>query len=49
MTIVHGDKVREIQACFSAVIGEKLIRYETAELLLSDDTWNPWQDLPIRL
>lgn len=49
MTIADRDKVREIQACFSAVIGEKFIRYETAELLLSDDTWNPWQDLPIRL
>jgi hypothetical protein len=42
-------KIRDIQAHFAAIMGEKIIRYETAELLLGDGTWASWPDLPIRL
>jgi hypothetical protein len=42
-------KISTIRSSFSAVIGAKLIGYETAELLLDDGTWEHWPDLPIRL
>ncbi len=42
-------KLREIRSHFAAIQGEKLVRYETAELLLGDGTWESWPDLPIRL
>ncbi len=42
-------KVLAIRQHFAEWIGSKLISYETAELLLSDGTWSPWPDLPIRL
>jgi hypothetical protein len=42
-------KITEIRGHFAAFIGEKIIRYETAELLLEDGTWEGWPDLPIRL
>jgi hypothetical protein len=42
-------KIKDIQTHFAAIIGEKIIRYETAELLLDDGTWESWPDLPIRL
>lgn len=42
-------KLREIRSLFAAIHGEKFIRYETAELLLEDGTWESWPDLPIRL
>ncbi len=42
-------KSRDIRSHFAALQGEKLVRYETAELLLMDGTWESWPDLPIRL
>jgi len=42
-------KIRDIQKHFSAIMGERIIRYETAELLLDDGTWKSWPDLPIRI
>ncbi len=42
-------KIREIQFHFADVIGTKIERYETAELLQSDGKWDDWPDLPIRL
>lgn len=41
-------KIEDIRAHFAPVIGEKILRYETAELL-HDGTWGSWPDLPIRL
>jgi hypothetical protein len=43
------SKIRAIQEHFAALIGEKILRYETAELLLEDGSWDSWADLPIRL
>jgi len=43
------SKISQIRSHFSAVIGAKLLQYETAELLLDDGTWDAWPDLPIRL
>jgi hypothetical protein len=42
-------KVYDIQAHFAVLLGETITRYETAELLLDDGTWDGWPDLPIRL
>lgn len=45
---LHG----QIQlACqyFHSRVGLPLLRYETADLLTHDNTWEPWNDLPIRL
>jgi hypothetical protein len=41
-------KLEEIQGHFAAHIGEGIVRYETAELQLTDGTWTSWPDLPIR-
>ncbi len=42
-------KLKSIRSTFASAIGAKLVGYETAELLLTDGTWSPWPDLPIRL
>ena len=42
-------KVKRIRDFFGPVIGAHLIRYETAEIELDDGTWDPCDDLPIRL
>jgi hypothetical protein len=42
-------KIEDIRAHFATIIGEEIIRYETAELLLDDGSWEGWPDLPIRL
>ncbi len=44
-----ASKIVEIQAHFAELIGEVIVRYETAELLLEDGSWADWADLPIRL
>lgn len=46
---MRDRRIKDIQAHFAALIGERIIRYETAELLLADGTWESWPDLPIRL
>src|SRR5688572_25991540 len=43
------SKISSIRSSFSAVVGAKLVCYETAELLLDDGSWERWPDLPIRL
>jgi hypothetical protein len=43
------SKISTIRSSFAAVVGAKLVRYETAELLLDNGSWEPWPDLPIRL
>ena len=42
-------KVSDIRSHFADVLGSKIIRYETAELLRDDGTWDSWPDLPIRI
>jgi hypothetical protein len=42
-------KIEDIRAHFAAIIGERIVRYETAELLVDDGTWESWPDRPIRL
>ena len=42
-------KVGAIRRAFAPVIGARLSSYSTAELRLSDGTWDAWPDLPIRL
>lgn len=34
---------------FHSRVGQPLTRYETAEIRTHDETWEPWNDLPIRL
>jgi len=34
---------------FHTRVGLPLLRYETAEIRTHDETWEPWNDLPIRL
>lgn len=46
---MYSDKVEAIVKHFANAIGETVVGYETAELLLNDDNWIPWEDLPIRL
>jgi hypothetical protein len=43
------SKIETIRSAFSAAVGETLVCYETAELLLIEGDWHPWPDLPIRL
>ncbi|MEO6810643.1 MAG: hypothetical protein ABI353_16120 [Isosphaeraceae bacterium] len=42
-------KIEDIQSHFVTIVGERITRYETAELLQTDSTWVSWADLPIRL
>jgi hypothetical protein len=42
-------KMGDIRSHFAVLVGAKIIRYETAELLFDDGTWDSWNDLPIRL
>lgn len=41
------NKVDNINTCFFKVLGKKIIKYETAEIYF--DSWEPWNDLPIRI
>ncbi len=43
------SKVSAIQKHFARLIGSRINRYETAELLHDDGTWGSWPDLPIRI
>ncbi len=51
------EKITEIKKIFQPIVGEKLVRHETAELffeisdttLKEDSGWDVWNDLPIRL
>jgi len=42
-------KIRMAKSHFCNVLGTNIIRYETAEVLGDDGTWDSWPDLPIRL
>ena len=43
------NKIKAIRAACSPFIGGKIERFETAEIHHSDDTWDDWPDLPIRI
>ena len=43
------EKLDLIREHFLPLIGCKIVRFETAEILHSDGTWSEWPDLPIRL
>lgn len=43
------DKLDSIREQLLPLVGHKIQRFETAEILLSDGTWSDWPDLPIRL
>ena len=38
-----------LRACFEPLIGSRLVRFETAQACVDDDSWYDWPDLPIRL
>ena len=42
-------KHEDIRAHFNALIGDRIVWYETAELCLDDGAWESWPDLPIRI
>ena len=44
-----SSKIASIRAHFEPLIGCRISRFETAQLLLFDGTWTDWPDLPIRL
>jgi hypothetical protein len=44
-----AEKITAIRAHFLPLIGKALIEFETAQLLLDNDEWDNWFDLPIRL
>lgn len=43
------DKLSAIRKHFAPIIGSQMIRYETADILYEDGTWDNWPDLPIRI
>jgi len=43
------SKIDAIKTAFTPLIGTSIVRYETAELLLSNGEWSDWPDLPIRI
>ena len=45
----NSDVVAAVQRHFGPLLGLRISRYETAELLLEDGTWSSWPDLPIRI
>ena len=42
-------KIGEAKSHFADILRTKILRYETAEVLRDDGTWDSWPDLPIRL
>ena len=42
-------KVDAIRTHFAPLMGTRIVRYRTAELLRDDGTWSSWPDLPIRI
>jgi hypothetical protein len=42
-------KIESIRQHFTELIGQRISRYQTAQLLLSDGSWDNWPDLPIRI
>jgi hypothetical protein len=43
------DKISAISEACTPLIGKTIERFETAEILYDDGTWDDWPDLPIRL
>lgn len=41
--------IHAIKEAFSPLIGSRIVRYQTAEILHEDGTWDSWPDLPIRI
>lgn len=46
---LESQKSLDIRSHFAPLIGSRINRYETAELLHDDGTWGSWPDLPIRI
>jgi len=44
-----ATKIALVREAMSGLIGKSLTKYETAELLSDEGTWEAWPDLPIRL
>ena len=42
-------KIALVREVMGDLIGNRLVKYETAELKLLDGTWVAWPDMPIRL
>lgn len=42
------DKINAIRKACAPLIGKTIDRFETAEILHDDGTWENWPDLPIR-
>jgi len=47
--VADAAKVDAIRTHFKPLVGTRLVRYQTAELLHEDGTWQSWPDLPIRI
>lgn len=43
------DKINSIRIACTPLIGKTIERFETAEILHDDGTWDDWPDLPIRI
>ncbi|MEE2643186.1 MAG: hypothetical protein VX768_21335 [Planctomycetota bacterium] len=43
------DKINAIRVACTPLIGKTIERFESAEILHDDGTWDDWPDLPIRL
>jgi len=43
------SKINAIRECCTPVVGQTIDRFETAEILHDDGTWENWPDLPIRI
>ncbi|MCP4889534.1 MAG: hypothetical protein GY904_23375 [Planctomycetaceae bacterium] len=43
------DKLNAIRVACTPLIGKAIERFESAEILHDDGTWDDWPDLPIRL
>ena len=43
------SKLNLIRAHCKPLIGQKIERFETAEIRLTDGTWEDWPDLPLRI
>jgi hypothetical protein len=45
----RAEKIDCIRTYLKPLVGQRFLKYETAELLHEDGTWTVWNDLPIRL
>ncbi len=43
------NKINAIREAWAPLIGKTIQRFETAEILYDDGTWDDWPDLPLRI